>query len=157
MGEMPYDVYFPDGMLVKVKTADEVMALRRAAGLTLQPQPVEPAPAQDGSAAMQNDASAHDSWAKFCKVIASPKYALDLKLLAVLKGVKQVSVPELMQALSIETDGGIGARIGHIGVACKIAGLAKVQIILSSGKGGQKRYQPGPLLRSNDLPPVPEP
>ena len=150
---MPYIVEFPEGLRVIASTAEEVIALRRAAGAVgLSSEPTEE------PQAISTNFAALRSWGKLCELVVEPKYALQHRILAAVKGhPKGISADDLMRALSISEAGGFGARIAGVGRLGKAAGYQAHELLVPAGKSGQRSYLPGEALAQGNLPPVPEP
>jgi hypothetical protein len=147
-------VEYPDGMKVIMSTAEEVVELRRASGLAGM-MLADPKVERTGPT---NAPRPSRSWETLCKLVVEPKFALQHKILAAVKGhPKGISIDDLMRALSITTAGGIGARIAGVGRLAKAAGFGAHELLVATGKGGQRGYLPGEALATGNLPPVPEP
>lgn len=147
----------PDGWTFEGLTFEQACQLHERFAGTSKSPPRSTSKSRKAARSSPTATAPQGTFQRFAEVIVEPKFKVEHHLVAIVAGHgdKGITIPKLMQGLSITTNGGIGARFAGVGRACKQAGLDKEQVIIKEGN----TYRAGQLLAKHigDLPPVPEP
>ena len=152
-----YEIEFPDGMIIRVPTMEEVIQLRRQFAMeraTAKRESSASPKAGRPAVTVPSATAPEGTFQRFAEVIVLPKFQMAHKIVAVVAGnTAGIDRARLMQGTAISTNGALGAHTAGIGRACQLAGITREDIIIKDGGV----FRPGPLLLKHaaELPEVP--